>query len=244
MGFSRQEYWSGLSYPPPGDLPDPGIEPESLRSNLHWQVGSLPLAPPGKSQRERYLGSTESSPCSTQRSLHENQGAWTVGAHSLWIIAGSLSHPYQIYQQFQLTLLKNTSRIRPFFHYLHWCHPDLTTLMRGVKKVKDLNCRKTESRTFSEQRARIPLYPTHPLCAWVATWEYYGLTGIKTREPRNSAPGCVAKRNEYMFTHKLECECSQQCRSQKPKSRNNPNGHQLMHCKVKCGTSIQWNTVL
>ena len=26
MGFSRQEYWSGLLYPPPGDLPDPGIE--------------------------------------------------------------------------------------------------------------------------------------------------------------------------------------------------------------------------
>ena len=28
-GFSRQEYWSGLPCPPPGDLPDPGIEPES-----------------------------------------------------------------------------------------------------------------------------------------------------------------------------------------------------------------------
>ena len=29
MGFSRQEYWSGLSFPSPGDLPDPGIEPRS-----------------------------------------------------------------------------------------------------------------------------------------------------------------------------------------------------------------------
>ena len=29
MGFSRQEYWSGLPLPPPGDLPDPGIEPGS-----------------------------------------------------------------------------------------------------------------------------------------------------------------------------------------------------------------------
>ena len=29
MEFSRQEYWSGLSFPPPGDLPDPGIEPTS-----------------------------------------------------------------------------------------------------------------------------------------------------------------------------------------------------------------------
>ena len=32
MGFSRQEYWSGLPCPPPGDLPDPGIEPGSLMS--------------------------------------------------------------------------------------------------------------------------------------------------------------------------------------------------------------------
>ena len=30
MGFSRQEYWSGLSCPPPWDIPDPGIEPASF----------------------------------------------------------------------------------------------------------------------------------------------------------------------------------------------------------------------
>ena len=29
MGFSRQEYWSGVPFPPPGDLPNPGIEPGS-----------------------------------------------------------------------------------------------------------------------------------------------------------------------------------------------------------------------
>ena len=46
MGFSRQEYWSGLPYPPPGDLPDPGIKPRDHL--LHWQAGSLPLAPPGR----------------------------------------------------------------------------------------------------------------------------------------------------------------------------------------------------
>ena len=46
MGFSRQEYWSGLLGPPPRDLPDPGIEP-GLLCLLHWQVGSLPLVPPG-----------------------------------------------------------------------------------------------------------------------------------------------------------------------------------------------------
>ena len=32
MGFPRQEYWSGLPFPPPGDLPNPGIEPASLAS--------------------------------------------------------------------------------------------------------------------------------------------------------------------------------------------------------------------
>ena len=32
MEFSRQEYWSGLPFPPPGDLSDPGIKPESVMS--------------------------------------------------------------------------------------------------------------------------------------------------------------------------------------------------------------------
>ena len=39
-----------MSFPSPGDLSDPGIEPESLTSNLDWQAGSLLLAPPGKAQ--------------------------------------------------------------------------------------------------------------------------------------------------------------------------------------------------
>ena len=38
MGFSRQEYWSGLPSPPPGDLPDPGIKPESHVSCIGRQV--------------------------------------------------------------------------------------------------------------------------------------------------------------------------------------------------------------
>ena len=39
VGFSRQEYWSGVPFPPPGDHPDPGTEPMSLV----WQVDSLPV---------------------------------------------------------------------------------------------------------------------------------------------------------------------------------------------------------
>ena len=44
MRFSRQEYWSGLPFPSPGDLPNPGIEPRSPA----LQVDSLPAEPPGK----------------------------------------------------------------------------------------------------------------------------------------------------------------------------------------------------
>ena len=42
MGFSRQEYWSGLPCPTPEDLPNPGIEPVSHESAL--QVDSFPLS--------------------------------------------------------------------------------------------------------------------------------------------------------------------------------------------------------
>ena len=43
LGFPRQEYWSGLPFPSPGDLPDPGIEPKSVS----WQADSLLLSHQG-----------------------------------------------------------------------------------------------------------------------------------------------------------------------------------------------------
>ena len=45
VGFSRQEYWSGLPFPSPGDLPDPGIEPRPPA----LQADALLSKPPGKS---------------------------------------------------------------------------------------------------------------------------------------------------------------------------------------------------
>ena len=55
MNFSRWEYWSGLPFPPPGDLPDPGIEPTSLVSpaltgrffttSATWQASALTYGP-------------------------------------------------------------------------------------------------------------------------------------------------------------------------------------------------------
>ena len=47
MGFSRWEYWSGLPFPPPGDLPLPGIEPASLLSSA-LAGRFFTLVPPGK----------------------------------------------------------------------------------------------------------------------------------------------------------------------------------------------------
>ena len=44
IGFSRQEYWSGLPFPSPGHLPDPGNKPRSSA----LQTFSLPSEPPGK----------------------------------------------------------------------------------------------------------------------------------------------------------------------------------------------------
>ena len=43
MGFTRQEYWSGLPFPSPGDLPNPGFEPTSLA----LKADSLPLSHQG-----------------------------------------------------------------------------------------------------------------------------------------------------------------------------------------------------
>ena len=49
FGFSRQDYWSGLPFPSPGDLPDPGTEPMSLT----LADGFFTTEPPGKSFQNR-----------------------------------------------------------------------------------------------------------------------------------------------------------------------------------------------
>ena len=49
MGFSRQEYWSGLPFPSPGDVPNPGVESKSPT----LQADTLPSEPPGKPPKGR-----------------------------------------------------------------------------------------------------------------------------------------------------------------------------------------------
>ena len=61
MGFSRQGYWSGVPFLPPGDLPDPGTDPGSPP----LQADSLPYEPPGKPMviqlKRNQLGSDSNS---------------------------------------------------------------------------------------------------------------------------------------------------------------------------------------
>ena len=91
VGFSRQGYWSGLPFPPPGDLPDPGIEPTGFLSpalaggffttGVTWEVLSL-------------FKSTQNSPLSSQiaekwSSLWSSQkcfmNSWSSWCHGGWV---------------------------------------------------------------------------------------------------------------------------------------------------------------
>ena len=56
MGFSLQKYWSGLPFPSPGGLPDPGLSLHFLRL-LHWQMDSLSFAPVTIDFLPHHLGS-------------------------------------------------------------------------------------------------------------------------------------------------------------------------------------------
>ena len=56
--FSRQEYWSGLPFPSPGDLPDPGIEPKSPMGPV-LQADSLPLSDEGSPSSSNSLRSIQ-----------------------------------------------------------------------------------------------------------------------------------------------------------------------------------------
>ena len=68
MGFSQQEYWGGLPLPTPGDLPNPGIEPESPVSpalaggffTTEPPSGQTQLEPPGQGNRMMEFGGKQS----------------------------------------------------------------------------------------------------------------------------------------------------------------------------------------
>ena len=80
LGFSRQEYWSGLPCPPPGDLPNSGI-----LCFLHWQADSLPLATPGEPIHAG-CGGSKKLPMNWRQSDPDAQEAEDVAApgRGLW----------------------------------------------------------------------------------------------------------------------------------------------------------------
>ena len=90
MGFSRQEYWGGLPFPSPRDLPDPGIEPGSPA----WQADSLP-------SELQSFHSQKSSPAPQFKGIN---------SLALSLFFGSLSHPY-------MTTRKTTALTIWTFHH-------------------------------------------------------------------------------------------------------------------------------
>ena len=87
MGFSRHEYWSGLPFPYPGDLPDPGIEPMSLSSPAvagrfftagpsHLNCPSWPDYP-GASSKQMLWRGTEQAWCGMLSVRRSSRGPWT-----------------------------------------------------------------------------------------------------------------------------------------------------------------------
>ena len=100
MGFSRQEYWSGLPCPPPQDLPNPGIKPVSPASPA-LQAGSLPPGPPGKpyinmNQSQAYMCPLHPEPPPTPPScprgpalgalLHASNSNWSSVLHMVMYV--------------------------------------------------------------------------------------------------------------------------------------------------------------
>ena len=103
MGFSKQEYWSGLPFPSPGDLPDPGIEPKSPalladslppelqgRSNV---VAALPreVLPKGGSVRmqARKMDLSPYGPCNQPQAV--TRGIFTLSGFLIFISKAMLT---------------------------------------------------------------------------------------------------------------------------------------------------------
>ena len=94
MGFSRQEYWSGLPLPSPGDLPHPGMEPRSLA----LQAYALPSESPGKLRTEHglMLSKEDNTHLPGQHLAWKEQGmvclfGWLVGFAGPSLLLGPFS---------------------------------------------------------------------------------------------------------------------------------------------------------
>ena len=83
MGFSRQEYWSGLPFPSPGDLPNPGIEPSSPALQTDALLSEPLEKPVAESEEElrsllvKVKEESEKSWLKAQHSENEDHGIWS-----------------------------------------------------------------------------------------------------------------------------------------------------------------------
>ena len=112
MGFSRQEYWSGLPSPSPGDLPDPGIRPTSPILAGRF----FTFEPPGKSCQTAFFFFSHSQWINSTRKVCEvgtpSLQMWTLRCRDVCITG--LEVVQLGFQQLMLQMIKTTSLKSPF----------------------------------------------------------------------------------------------------------------------------------
>ena len=101
MGFSRQEYWTGLSFTSPVDIPHPGIKPGSPALQLH----SVPSEPPGKPHVSYHV---EIMPGKDHISCCHASSRCAVGGCHITKLIPELHHPSERQQQKTRLMVPNS----------------------------------------------------------------------------------------------------------------------------------------
>ena len=110
-GFFRQEYWYKLTCPPPGDFPNPGIEPRSPT----FQADSLPSEPPGKPKNTKVGSNTGVGSLSPLQRVFLTQESNQGLLHCRWILYQLSSQGSPLLSGTRLKILKAVSSIFIFF---------------------------------------------------------------------------------------------------------------------------------
>ena len=87
MGLSRQEYWSGLPFPSPVDLPDPGIRPGYPAS----QADSLPPGPPREAHRSTFTTHKKTGPRGADVSVCQRRSDFILRTNITTVHSGNVS---------------------------------------------------------------------------------------------------------------------------------------------------------
>ena len=119
MGFYRQEYWSGLLFPSPGDLPNPGIKTGSLA----LQTDALPSEPQDlPAMRETWVQSLgQEDPLEKEIAAHSSTVAWKIPWLDLLAVQGTLKSLLQHHSS-KASILRHSA-----FFTVQLPHPYMTT---------------------------------------------------------------------------------------------------------------------